>query len=122
MEINERIKIEGSKDFLKDSSTTTDFYYKKVDPETYEYKQRINEILSECRKLVKLEFFSIDFAETPDGELFVIEMNSRTGMGADKMVELYTLIHKDFYKTSPNDFSVEKMEKITQDWLEAYDE
>jgi hypothetical protein len=122
MEINERIKIEGSEDFLKNSETTTDFYYKKVDPETYEYKQRINEILSECRKLVKLDFFSIDFAETPDGQLFVIEMNSRTGMGADKMVELYTLIHKDFYKRSPNKFSVEKMEKIVQDWKSAYDE
>lgn len=122
MEINERVKIEGSEDFLDKSETTTDFYYKKVDPETYEHRQRINEILSECRKLVNLDFFSIDFAETPEGQIFVIEMNSRTGMGADKMVELYKLVHEDYYNCEPNEASLNKMEKISSEWKKLYDE
>ena len=121
IELNRRVKIEGSADFLKDAATKTDFYYKKVDYNQYAHHQKLVDILNHCRQKVQLDFFSVDFAETPDGELFVIEMNSRTGMGVDKMVELYTLIYKDFYKNEPGDATQEKLSRMVASWNKAYD-
>ena len=120
VELNQRLKIEGSKDFLKDTKTTTDFYYKKVNPEQYELREEMSRLLKECRSLVDLDFFSVDFAETPNGKLYLIEMNSRTGMGVDKMVELYKLIHKDYYNTLPDKESSRIMDKMIREWDAAY--
>jgi hypothetical protein len=117
MEVNERIKIEGSEDFLLKADTKTDFYYKKVDYNTPELKT----LLEDCRKRVQLDFYSVDFAETSNGQLFIIEMNSRTGMGVDKMVELYTRVHRDFFKKAPSDVSLEKMDQMVSSWKTAYE-
>lgn len=120
IELNVRVKVKGSDDFLKDSSTKTDFIYKDVNLKEYENLQKMNELIEECKKRVSLDFFSIDFAETSDGNLFIIEMNSRTGMGVDKMVKLYKLIYQDFYNREPNDYSLEKLCTLEQDWEKAY--
>ena len=120
LELNMRVKIEGSGDFLKDSKTKTDFIYKDINPEKYKYVQEINELISECRKMISLDFFSIDFAETPDGKLFIIEMNSRTGMGVDKMTLLYSKIYEDFFKKPVEDFTQTKLEQLRKDWEIAY--
>ena len=122
IELNIRVKVKGSDDFLKDSATKTDFIYQDVDLKKYENLQKMNELIEECKKRVSLDFFSIDFAETSNGDLFIIEMNSRTGMGVDKMVKLYTLIHEDFYNKEPNDFSKEKLSILEKTWEEAYKE
>jgi hypothetical protein len=121
IELNERVKIKGSPDFLENTDTTTDFLYKWIDPAKYSCSQEMYEILQQCRDVVNLDFFSIDFAETSDKKLFVIEMNSRTGMGVDKMVELYKLVHKDYYKKEANATSIEKMDVLVKDWEKAYD-
>ena len=97
MELNERVKVKGSEDFLKNSETTTDFYYQDIDISTYPKGSSLADLLRMCRGKVRLDFFSIDFAEDSNGDLWIIEMNSRTGMGADKMAALYQKIYEDFY-------------------------
>jgi hypothetical protein len=97
MELNERVKVEGAEDFLKNSETTTDFYYQDVDISSYSKGSLLMDLLRMCREKVRLDFFSIDFAEDSNGDLWIIEMNSRTGMGADKMATLYQKIYEDFY-------------------------
>jgi len=121
LELNERIKISGSKDFLKDAKTKTDFYYKDVDPTKYKKHNILSELIKECKLKVDLDFFSIDFAEDKNGELFIIEMNSRTGMGVDKMTNLYRKIYKDFYNTELNELSISKLDVLDKEWEIAYE-
>ena len=117
MEIDERIEIEGSDDFLADSSTTTNFFYKKIDKN---FGTELDKVLDICRKIVKLDFFSLDFATTKDGKIFVIEMNSRTGMGVDKMVKLYEYVHEDFYKKPVDSYTKKKLDELSKDWEYMY--
>jgi hypothetical protein len=120
IELNQRIKIKGSEDFLKDSSIKTNFYYKDVDPIKYEKSTEMDKLIKACIDIVNLEFFSIDFAEDSDGNLHLIEMNSRTGMGVDKMVKLYKFIYKDFYDKDVDTKSETLLKKLSDDWKKAY--
>lgn len=122
IELDERVKVDDAEDFLKDTSTKTDFYYKKIDPLLYEYRPQLMTLLEKCRSVVSLDFFSVDFAETSDGKLVLIEMNSRTGMGVDKMASLYTLLHNDYYGKPPAEASLKMMNKLVTGWHKAYDE
>jgi hypothetical protein len=120
IELNRREKVKGSEDFLKNSKTTTDFIYNDVDLKKYENLQKMNELIQECKEIVNLDFFSIDFAEDSNGDLFIIEMNSRTGMGVDKMAKLYRLIYEDFYKKETDDFINDKLSKLEKEWEKTY--
>ena len=122
IELNRREKVKGSEDFLKNSKTTTDFIYNDIDLKKYENLQKMNELIQECKKIVKLDFFSIDFAEDSNGDLFIIEMNSRTGMGVDKMAKLYRLIYEDFYNKETDVFINDKLSKLEKEWEKAYQE
>jgi glutathione synthase/RimK-type ligase-like ATP-grasp enzyme len=122
IELNKRVKVKGADDFLKDASTKTDFIYQDVNLKKYDKIQKVNELIEECKKRVSLEFFSIDYAEDSSGELFIIEMNSRTGMGVDKMAKLYRLIYEDFYKKEPDAFINDKLSKMEEEWEKAYSE
>lgn len=122
IELNRREKVKGSEDFLKNSKTTTDFIYNDVDLKSYENLQKMNELIQECKNRVELDFFSIDFAEDGNGELYIIEMNSRTGMGVDKMAKLYRLIYEDFYNKEPEDFINDKLSKLEKEWEKVYQE
>jgi hypothetical protein len=116
IEINRRVKADD-KDFLKNPETTTNFFYKK---ESFNDAQELEKLLRDCRDRVNLDFFSVDFAVDKQGKLHLIEMNSRTGMGVDKMLDLYDLIHKDFYgKKFPERDRVRKMKG---EWKKAYSE
>lgn len=94
LDLNQRIRKKGSKDFMKKPGTQTSFFYESLDPLEYTHIDKLTSIVTECREKVSLDFYSIDFAETEDGKLFIIEMNSRTGMGGDKCVDLYREIHR----------------------------
>ncbi len=122
IELNKRVKVKGADDFLKSASTKTDFIYQDVDVKKYDKIQKVNELIEECKKRVSLDFFSIDYAEDASGELFIIEMNSRTGMGVDKMAKLYRLIYEDFYKKEPDAFINDKLSKMEEEWEKAYKE
>ena len=122
MEIDERIKIEGAKDFLKDANTETDFYYKTVSLEKYDKKEDLLNILNICKKLTDLDFYSLDFAEDTSGKLYIIEINSRTGMGVPKMAKLYKYIYEDYYNKSLDDKTETYLNTAIQEWKKQYKE
>lgn len=117
IEINKRVK-NSNVDFLKNSETVTDFVYEKV--ENYDSQKKLESLMKDCGKKVNLEFYSIDFAEDSKGNLHLIEMNSRTGMGSDKMTKLYRAIHKDFYGYPVSNSSEKYLSEIEKDWTDAY--
>ena len=121
MELNRREKRKGAKDFLKDSKTTTEFAYIKVNPTKFKAIQKLTALMNECRKRVSLDFYSLDFAEDVSGDLYLIEMNSRTGMGVDKMTKLYRFMYEDFYKRKLNKFSEEALVNLEKEWKEAFE-
>lgn len=118
--IDERVKVEGAKDFLSDVDTTTDFVYKPVEQSKYAQLSKLKKVLSDCRKVTDLDFFSVDFAENPESDIFLIEMNSRTGMGAEKMVDLYRLIYRDFYGSDVPSEIDKRIGKIKSEWGDLY--
>ena len=120
IDLNERVKMKGSKDFLKDTNTTTDFIYKKIDLDKYDNLKALEKLIEECKKVVKLDFFSVDFAEDRSGKLWLIEMNSRTGMGIDKMTKLYRAIYEDFYKKKVDEKVEKKLVNLDQAWEKVY--
>ena len=107
---------------MKDTSTKTDFYYKEVDLRKYNSDKEMNQLIKECRNTVNLDFFSVDFAEDSKGKLHLIEMNSRTGMGVDKMVKLYELIYEDFYGKKVDSSYSKELKDLTDKWEVAYRE
>lgn len=119
IEINKRVK-NSDVDFLKDSETTTDFIYQKVNDKRYKNIEKLKTLLKECGKKVALEFYSVDFAEDPSGKLHLIEMNSRTGMGSDKMTMLYRAIHQDYYNSPVSKETEKYLQEIDKDWAKAY--
>jgi len=119
IEINKRVK-NSDVDFLKDTETTTDFIYQKVDDKKYKNIEKLKTLLKECGKKVALEFYSVDFAEDPSGKLHLIEMNARTGMGSDKMTKLYRVIHQDYYNTPVSKETEKYLQEIEKDWDKAY--
>ena len=118
IEINKRVK-NSDVDFLKNSETVTDFVYEKV--ENYGSQKKLESLMKDCGKKVALEFYSIDFAEDSKGNLHLIEMNSRTGMGSDKMTKLYRAVHKDFFGYPVSTTSEKYLAEIENDWTKAYD-
>ena len=116
IEIDRRISADDV-DFLKNKETVTNFYYKK---EKFKDMSSLEKLLEECRKRVKLDFFSVDFATDSRGDLYLIEMNSRTGMGVEKMLELYELVYEDYYgkKFKQNDFT----KRLRDEWKSAYNQ
>jgi len=119
IEIDKRVKNSDT-DFLKDSETTTDFIYQKIDDKKYKNIEKLKTLVKECRKKVILEFYSIDFAEDTSGKIHLIEMNSRTGMGSDKMTKLYRAIHQDYYNFPVSKKSEKYLQEIDKDWARAY--
>lgn len=120
LSIDERIKLPNSKDFLSDSNTTTEFFYKNIDLKKYKLHSKLLQIVKKSKDYTGLDFFSVDFAETPTEELFVIEMNSRTGMGVEKMVDLYKVIYNDFYNKRIDSSIETKLDFLKAEWKELY--
>jgi hypothetical protein len=120
LSLDRRDKVEGSEDFLADTKTATDFIYNSINISNYEKKKMLEELIKSCRKLVNLDFFSIDFAEDSNGDLWLIEMNSRTGMGADKMVNLYRKIYDDYYGKGVEKAQEKALQNIEKDWKKLY--
>ena len=121
IELNERKKIDKEEDFLEKSSSKTNFFYKKISHDSYHKKTRLIDILKQCKNIANLDFFSLDFAEDIHGNLFVIEMNSRTGMGADKTIKLYKFIYEDYYKKTVSKDNNLYMNSLIKDWKNTYD-
>ena len=121
IEIDERLKIKDSEDFLKNAKTKTDFYYKMIST-SYDKIDDLKKILKDCKKLTNLDFYSIDFAEDESGKLYVIEMNSRTGMGVEKMTKLYECVYEDFYSKPVDNETKTFLNSAVQEWKKKYKE
>lgn len=91
------VKVEYGKDGIADESE-----FKKI-------CSSINEALS-------LEFLGIDIGTDSTGKLWCIEANTCPGLNKDQIVLIYISLFKDFYKRSPNEYSM-KMIKQYQDEL-----
>jgi len=118
--LDRRVKRKGSPDFLSNVNTTTDFFYQEVDPATYEQVKSLLKLINDCRKRVPLDFFSIDFAEDPNGKLHLIEMNSRTGMGSEKMAKLYARVHEDYFNRPVDKSTSADLSRMNDEWKKAY--
>lgn len=117
IQLDERI---GNDEFLDDPETKTEFAYKKI--EDFGKQGDLDKLITEARKKVKLDYFSLDFAVDEDGKLWLIEMNSNTGIGVEKQCKLYMKIYKDFYKKDvPSDVQKILDNKIAQ-YSKAYKE
>jgi len=118
--LNERITEDGSKKFLDDTETETDFKYKEIDLNDFDKLNELNKIIDKSIGKIALDFYSLDFAEDVSGNLYLIEINSGTGMGVDKMIKLYKAIYKDFYNEDiDNDVNM-KFNELLNEWYKIY--
>ena len=69
------------------------------------FVDKVKDISEEIREKIKLGLWSMDVMIDKAGDLWVAEINSASGMAADKMARVYIMIYEDFYKESlPEDF------------------
>ena len=76
----------------------------------------VDNIVSEFRKDIDLDFYALDIMLDKSGKYWVIESNSAIGMGGNTLARTYEAIYKDFYgKDVPKDKS-----KIIEDICKGY--
>jgi|688.fasta_scaffold285483_2 glutathione synthase/RimK-type ligase-like ATP-grasp enzyme len=75
-----------------------DLVYFDQNLETFKYIDRINEIMKELNKSVKLEFYNIDLILDKSGDLWVPEINGAPGIGPSMVLSIY----KSFQKMALN--------------------
>ena len=75
-----------------------DLVYFDQNLETFKHLDRINEIMEELNKSVKLEFYNIDLILDKSGALWVPEINGAPGIGPSMFLSIY----KSFQKMALN--------------------
>jgi glutathione synthase/RimK-type ligase-like ATP-grasp enzyme len=58
---------------------------------------KVDEICKTVREKLKLGLWSIDLMVDKSGDCWVAEINTASGMAADKMARVYIAIYEDFY-------------------------
>jgi len=102
---NERISKSDNEMRDKNPDEQTEFVYVDQDLDKLDFLDDVLKISEEIRKKIKLGLWSIDIMIDTDGKLWVAEINSASGMAADKMAKVYTMIYEDFYgEELPKDF------------------
>lgn len=100
--VNERVTtIKNEKSIrTKKVDEKIDFIYVEQDfkkiPETFINK--VTEIAKEIRKEIPLEIWALDVVVDKNGDFYVMETSSATGLGAAKMCLAYIAIYEDYYK------------------------
>ena len=95
---NERISYSDNEMRDKNPDEQTEFVYVDQDLSKLDFLDDVLKISKEIRKKIKLGLWSIDIMIDSDGALWVAEINSASGMAADKMAKVYIMIYEDFYK------------------------
>ena len=98
--VHERISQNKNEIKDKDADEQTEFVYVDQDTSKLDFMDRVDEISEEIRKKIKLGLWSIDVMIDKAGDLWIAEINSASGMAADKMARVYIMIYEDFYKES----------------------
>jgi len=94
---NERISYSDNEMRDKNPDEQTEFVYVDQDLSKLDFLDDVLKISEEIREKIKLGLWSIDIMIDADGNLWVAEINSASGMAADKMAKVYIMIYEDFY-------------------------
>lgn len=115
--INERISCVKTNKTVKTKNIdeSVDFVYVVSDMKKVPRKfiNKLNEIAKEIRKIAKLDLWAIDVATDKNGDMFVLEINSATGLGSEKLVHVYEAVYEDYYQEKlPKTFKEELNKKF----------
>lgn len=102
--VNERISKTDNEMRDKDPGESTEFVYVDQDLSKLKFLDDVSKISAEIRKEIKLGLWSIDIMIDSKGKLWVAEINSASGMAADKMAKVYIMVYEDFYGELPKEF------------------
>lgn len=92
--INNIEKNKHIKNKSKDDAVS--FVYVVQDVTKLSFMNKLNEILNDVRKILKLDVFSLDFF-IKGNDIFLIEVNSASGLSSRKLALYYKKIYEDFY-------------------------
>ena len=95
--VHERISMGENEIKNKDTDERTNFTYVDQDMRKLEFMDRSNEICKTIREKLKLGLWSLDIMIDKDGDCWVAEINSASGMAPDKMARVYVAVYEDFY-------------------------
>lgn len=103
--VHERVSATENEIKDKKSGEKTEFTYVDQDMSKLDFMDKITDICKTVREKLKLGLWSIDLMVDKSGECWVAEINSASGMAADKMARVYVAIYEDFYKEElPREF------------------
>ena len=74
------------------------FVYVKQDLSKLDFVKETENIIKEIRSKVKAGIWSVDLMIDENNDKWVAEINSASGLSADRMCEVYSAVYKDFYK------------------------
>ena len=95
--VHERVSMGENEIRDKDSDEQTEFTYVDQDMSKLDFMDNVNGICKTVRDKLKLGLWSIDLMVDKSGDCWVAEINSASGMAADKMARVYVMIYEDFY-------------------------
>ena len=95
--VHERVSVGENEIKDKDSNEQTEFTYVDQDVSKLDFMDRVDGICKTIREKLKLGLWSIDLMVDKSGDCWVAEINTASGMEADKMARVYIAIYEDFY-------------------------
>jgi hypothetical protein len=95
--IYERVSKKGDPIKDKKRDEYVDFAYVKQDLSKLDFLNGLNNIIKEIRTKVKLGVWSVDLMIEKNNDLWVAEINSASGLTADRIAEVYCAVYEDFY-------------------------
>jgi glutathione synthase/RimK-type ligase-like ATP-grasp enzyme len=97
--VDERISKIGEKSTVeqKDKDDELKFVYVNQDLQKVTWMNEVLHISKIIHNILPLDVWSLDIVVTNDNEIFVLEANSASGLGAIKSATYYLHIYEDFY-------------------------
>lgn len=111
--INERVPIEKENKTIDTIgySDKVRFVYVDQDLDKVPFVDEICDIAKQVRDVLPIDVYSVDFV-IEDDKIWVLEVNSGTGIGAAKMAMLYMNVYEDYYgEKLPDDYKKELTER-----------
>jgi len=103
--VHERVSLNENEIKDKEADEQTEFTYVDQDMSKLDFMDKVNDICKKVREKLKLGLWSIDLMIDKSGDCWVAEINSASGMAADKMARVYVKVYEDFYKEKlPQEF------------------
>jgi glutathione synthase/RimK-type ligase-like ATP-grasp enzyme len=95
--VHERVSLNENEIKDKEVDEQTEFTYVDQDMSKLDFMDKVNDICKKVREKLKLGLWSIDLMIDKGGDCWVAEINSASGMAADKMARVYVKVYEDFY-------------------------